>query len=191
MNCEDAQSYMMAYMEKEITKEEAELLALHLASCALCRDAFEVYDTMAETLACLPDYEAPEGFEAAVLSKISALPVKRILWTWEDRVRTVLYSVFSLLFGIGSVLAFFREPIMTALGGNPFFSGYIERLTPVANAVASHTRELSVLLFSSITAVNSMVANAMGVLCLLLSIVCGMQIYLVRKRRHMSKVGRK
>ena len=40
MKCQDAEKYMMKYMDGEISKEEADLLHCHLQQCCVCKEAF-------------------------------------------------------------------------------------------------------------------------------------------------------
>ena len=72
MNCEAVKEMLWAYLEKEITAEEAVKIEEHLKHCADCREELELQKEMMETLAGLPDAELPEGYHAELMQKLQA-----------------------------------------------------------------------------------------------------------------------
>lgn len=72
MNCEAVKELLWAYLEKELTAEEAEKIEKHLENCEDCRKELNFQQEMMETLAGLPDEELPEGYHAELMQKLQA-----------------------------------------------------------------------------------------------------------------------
>ena len=75
ISCERIDELFMKHMDGLITVEERDEVLRHINECARCREDFEVYEAIMVTLdsqelVC----EAPEGFEADVMQRISRLP---------------------------------------------------------------------------------------------------------------------
>ena len=72
MNCEAVREMLWAYLEKEITAEEAVKIEEHLKNCADCREELKFQQEMMETLSGLPDEELPDGYHAELMQKLQA-----------------------------------------------------------------------------------------------------------------------
>ena len=72
MNCEAVRELLWAYLEKEITAEEAVKIEEHLENCAECREELKLQKEMKEMLAGLPDEELPDGYHAELMQKLQA-----------------------------------------------------------------------------------------------------------------------
>ena len=72
MNCEAVREMLWAYLEKEITAEEAVEIEEHLKNCADCREELNFQQEMMETLSGLPDEELPDGYHAELMQKLQA-----------------------------------------------------------------------------------------------------------------------
>ena len=71
MNCETIKEMLWAYLEKETTAEEAEMIEAHLATCEACRAELEVQKEIMDSLQSIPDEELPDGFHAELMQKLS------------------------------------------------------------------------------------------------------------------------
>ena len=102
MKCQDAEKYIMKYMDGEISKQEAEQLNQHMQHCTACKRDFEFYDTMLDLFEQMPVYEAPADFEIQVMMQIQALE--------EGNSDVILKTVFGAIFG--ALLQFYlaQEP---------------------------------------------------------------------------------
>ncbi|WP_458407444.1 anti-sigma factor family protein [Anaerotignum sp.] len=72
MNCEAVKEMLWAYLEKELTAEEAVKIEEHLKNCAECREELELQKEMMETLSGLPDEELPDGYHTELMQKLQA-----------------------------------------------------------------------------------------------------------------------
>ena len=72
MNCEAVREMLWAYLEKELTAEEAVKIEEHLKNCADCREELKFQQEMMETLSGLPDEELPDGYHAELMQKLQA-----------------------------------------------------------------------------------------------------------------------
>ena len=70
MNCEAVKEMLWAYLEKEITAEEAVKIEEHLKNCEACREELKFQQEMMETLSGLPDEELPEGYHTELMQKL-------------------------------------------------------------------------------------------------------------------------
>jgi len=75
IGCLRVDELFMKYMDGLISAEELESISTHLCECGQCSEDFEIYATIRDTLGDnAAAYTAPEGFEAAVMQKITELP---------------------------------------------------------------------------------------------------------------------
>ena len=72
MNCEAVKEMLWAYLEKETTAEEAEMIEAHLATCEACRAELNVQKEIMDSLQSIPDEELPDGFHAELMQKLRA-----------------------------------------------------------------------------------------------------------------------
>ena len=72
MNCEAVRELLWAYLEKEITAEEAVKIEEHLKNCADCREELELQKEIMDSLQHIPDEELPDGFHAGLMQKLQA-----------------------------------------------------------------------------------------------------------------------
>ena len=70
MNCETVKEMLWAYLEKEITAEEAVKIEEHLKNCAVCREELELQKELMDSLQNIPDEELPDGFHAELMQKL-------------------------------------------------------------------------------------------------------------------------
>lgn len=189
MECNDADFYIMKYMDDEITEEEAEKLNSHLQGCAHCREAFQIYDSMLMQFSALPEFKAPENFEMEVMAKITMLSEGKyeVILTAKEKVWRNVWGTFTVLFGAGTILVLYREPIMLSLSQNPYIGDHIKQLMPVAQRVTESTEVIRSTMDSTIQWTDTILTNSMGLLFAILAALCAVQFYLLHRRRKPNK----
>lgn len=193
MNCGDAEKYIMKYMDGEMTTAEAELLQMHLSGCPVCTAAFQIYDHMLTEFDDFVLVEAPEGFESAVMAKITQLPdcTFEVAYDVRSRVWGNVFGGFTVLFGTGAIVAFFRQPILQSLSQMPYIGSHIQALVPVEQEITLQMELVSGMVNDSFSFMNQVLSNATGIIFLMLSLVCFVQYYMIRRKKKKSLVERK
>ena len=136
MDCNKAFSWMMRYMDGVLPEKDAVKLGQHLASCAACREAFDLYDTLMLDFAAAETPEAPQGFEAAVMTRIAALPAlypSRGLHF--DHIACWVWGGFSVLAGFGFLLFMNQEALLAYAASNPQYQMVFAFVLPIAEQV--------------------------------------------------------
>lgn len=77
MNCERYYELLSARLDRELAREEAEELELHLADCPQCRILGEQMEETREAFAGLAEVSAPEGFAQGVMDRIRAAETEK------------------------------------------------------------------------------------------------------------------
>lgn len=72
VTCDRYYELLSARVDRELTRDEAEAVELHLVGCAQCRIVWEQMEEARETFAHLEEVPAPEGFAQGVLDRIRA-----------------------------------------------------------------------------------------------------------------------
>ena len=122
--CKRINNLFMKHMDGLTNKAERDEMMSHINECVICREDFEVYETIRVTLEengqlC----QAPEGFEASVMQKIANLPAK------TPHVMNIAYVILSsLIISLGALVTIFVEDIASALAQSADFSVYIVAL---------------------------------------------------------------
>ena len=193
MNCRDAEKYMMKYMDGEMSLAEAAELQVHVSECPICACAFQIYDHMLEEFESYALMEAPEGFEGAVMARVTQLEpdMIKVEYSIKDRVWGHVFGTFTVLFGTGAIVAFYRQPILKSLSQNPYLSSHIKALQPVEQEIAYQMSVVSDMVNESFSVLNHTISNSAGIIFIVLSVVCFLQYYMIRRRKKKSLVERK
>lgn len=193
MNCDDADLYIMRYMDGEITQEEAEILNKHILGCNACEQDFLVYDSMLSQFQALPEFMVPEGFELQVMTEISKISESEyeVTLTLKDKAIRAVWGTFTVLFGAGAILVFYREPIMNSLAQNPYVGEQVKRLMPAAQQVTQGAATIQDSLNSVAAVVNTVLSNSMGIIFGVLTVICAVQFYLLLRRKKLNKADEK
>ena len=173
---------MMKYMDSEITEKEADELNQHILECQECKEAFFVYDSMVTDIETTNQAVAPENFEKAVLAKIALLPKKERIYSKEDKMRSVVASVFVFFLSLGTALVVYQEQIVTRLMQNPNTADYVMAFSPVAVAVESHTKNLLSFTELAIAQANSVISAGAWIIGLSIVAVCTIQFSIAKRR---------
>jgi anti-sigma factor RsiW len=76
MRCSSVRRRLSAYVDGELPAREARKLESHLAGCQRCSADYEEMAEVHHLFAGAQRYSAPQGFPAAVMEKVQALPTK-------------------------------------------------------------------------------------------------------------------
>lgn len=189
MRCDDADLFMMKYMDGDISTDEALQLNEHISCCELCHDSFYIYDSMLTDFSKLPEFKAPVEFETQVMAKIVQLSENEfeVRYSMRDKINGVVWGTFTVLFGSGAILAFYRDPILNSLSQNPYIGGWISKLIPIANHVAEQTEAIKVVTEKTFEYAGNSLSNYMGVILTILTAVCALQFYILHKKKKYDK----
>lgn len=77
--CDRYYELLSARVDRELTRDEAEEVELHLAGCAQCRIVWEQMEEAREAFAHLEEVPAPEGFAQGVMDRIRAEEPKKVI----------------------------------------------------------------------------------------------------------------
>lgn len=193
MNCQDAESYMMKYMDGELTKKEAEILHGHITGCPCCKCSFEIYDLMLQEFEKIPLTQAPEAFEMQVMAQITQLSQEKyhVRYSIRNAVWGHIWGAFTIVFGTGTVIALNYDTLVQSLTQYPAFESFISKLTPVKNQISYQTQTMQTVTEDAFYVANQALTNSVGIIFILLTAVCGVQYYLLRRRKNAGKVNRK
>ena len=139
IHCLKANDYMMKYMDGDITDNEAKRLKDHIDRCDDCREDFKLYDFILDELSVDTELSSPpEGFTAAVMVKVEAVPAPRKLINASfDSLLCGVWGVFSVVFGVGFLLVLNREQILDYFSGIPALSGYVAAIMPMSERISA------------------------------------------------------
>ena len=193
MKCDEANDYIMKYMDGNITDAEADCLNQHLLECKECKSDFLVYDKIICDFSNCCEFEAPEKFEIEVMARITELGNGQyeVHCRFKDKVLGAVWGTFTVFFGTGTVLAMYREPIMESISANPYFAGYIQKLMPIVDNVSKQTESLKVIVSKATDSADILISNSIELILGLITIICAYQFYILyRKKKYNKADGR-
>lgn len=193
MKCIEANNYIMKYMDGEITSDEATTLNEHLLKCQSCKQEFDIYESMIVQFEALPNFEAPDGFELEVMTQITALSENIYQVDYQLKEKSAdslwkgIWGTFTVLIGAGTILVLYRDPIMASLAQNPYVGTQIQRMMPVADKVAQASQIIKLVIDKTVSAADVVLSNSMGIVFAMLAVICGVQVYLLHRKRKFDK----
>ncbi|NDO46734.1 hypothetical protein [Clostridium sp. MD294] len=191
MKCCDAEKYIMKYMDSEITKKEAEELNQHIQQCQKCKESFLFYDNMLQVFEQMSLYEAPEDFESNVMMQIQALEKIEQRSYVNNRILGHIWSVFTVLFGTGAILVFYKQPIIQALEKNDILKQWVKNIMPIEQNISQQGQVLEDITENVILWIDKVLVNGFGVLLLLLCIVCAVQYVILKRKKQTDRIQHK
>ena len=181
MNCQEAETLMMGYMDGTLTEKQSELLHFHINNCSTCMEAFQIYDSLmnsfdeqkeAETI------QAPFGFESRVMERLKKEQAVILI----SPVKKMILIAFSILWMIGWGLIFFGRSLMEICSGIPLLSIYLQKMVVIQERIYSQ----GIPGFSNINAafvqLNEWLSQSTVVVAVVLVSLCLLQAFLVLKR---------
>lgn len=191
MDCNEAEKLIMKYLDGDLNVSEAKALNGHIANCCKCREEFYIYDSMLVNLKQLPDFEAPEGFEASVMIKIEQLDDNLLKLTSFERLKEGLWGVFTVFFGAGSMLAYYREPIMQSLSKAPYIGEIVEKVEPITIHMNEFSEGVSLVFEEAFGYIGNFSTGVAGFLLGAIVIMCAVQFYITSHKKSDKKADDK
>jgi len=127
MSCNEMQSKLNAYVERELGNEERTAVEDHLLTCPSCRQRVANLRQMTTLLYQLPVEELPAGLEARIVAAVGPAPAQEAVnQSWLYRAAIGLAALFSLLMllalGYQTLLVWQQDgtgQFISLLAGNP------------------------------------------------------------------------
>lgn len=186
MKCSEAEELMMKYMDNELSEKDAKLLNEHLLVCSECKESFYIYDSLIGDIMLMPDFEAPADFESNVMAEIRKISEEeyKVTYSIKNKIYGIIWGSFSLLFGTGTMLVLYREPIMTSLLNNPYIGNNVARLIPVSETITEQGEIIKGAADAAFNILNNTVANSIGIILAVLTVICAAQFIILRSKKH-------
>jgi anti-sigma factor RsiW len=180
MECEKASVLMMKYMDKTLSAQEAEALNRHIASCSACKEDIMVYDKIMSDFSEMELVEPPENFTASVMAKIRLLPAPS---SAADGMLGGVWAVFSVLMGLGFLLAMNKDGIMAWMAQYPQLSAALVYMQPLSESVSQISNAAITSLQTAFTQASSWMSSLRYGLLGIFSVLAIAQILMRRKER--------
>lgn len=182
MRCAEADLLMMKYMDGEITSQEAEKLNEHILTCKKCEEAFFIYDGMVAEMSSMPQFDAPEGFENAVMAKISALPATQSIYSVRDKAKILIAGTFAMLLSIGALLIAYRDTIIYNLAKSQRFGAYMQNLIPLVERIEIQKENVIGMFNTAILSIEGTLSASAGFIVAGIVMLCVVQVVLVMRK---------
>lgn len=193
MNCQESERLMMKYMDGEISRKEAEILNTHLLVCPFCKESYKIYAFILDEFEGMPLIEAPLNFENQVMTQIRQISEHefQVQYSIQNKVWGHVWGGFTVLFGTGTIIAFYRGPIMHSLSQNPYFFEKIQSLVPVERKIVEQGHTLHRMADDVFISANEVLSDSVGVILMVLTVVCAIQYYSLRRRKQTGRMNDK
>ncbi len=193
MNCQESEQFIMKYMDGEISKKEAEILNIHLSNCPLCKESFQTYDFILKEFEEIPLEEAPPNFESRVMAQIRQISEHefQVQYSIQNKVWGHVWGAFTVIFGTGTIIAFYRAPIMNSLAQNPYFADKIQDLLPLEHKISEQGHTLQIMADEMFITANQTLSDSVGAILMILTVVCAIQYYSLRRRKQTDRMNHK
>ena len=191
MKCCDAEKYIMKYIDGEITKQEAEQLKQHIQQCQCCEENFLFYDNMIQVFEQMPLYEAPKDFESNVMMQIQTLEKIQQRSYAKNRILGHIWSIFTVFFGTGAILVFYKQPIIEVFQKNTYLKQWVTNILPIEQNISNQGQVLGNITENIILWTDKTLVNSFGILLLLLCVVCAIQYIMLKKKKRTDRIQHK
>ncbi|NLM13667.1 MAG: hypothetical protein GX209_07970 [Epulopiscium sp.] len=185
MECNHADKLIMKYMDGILSMEEAQKLNFHITECESCRESFFTYQMVMDELRDEAVYEAPDGFEAAVMAKIKDIEVDYKLKEpmSMENITAMLWGMFSLLFGIGVLLCIYSQPILDYLLGNPYTMDWAQAMIPTVEVLAVYVNDIKTRLQELVSSGSQILTSLKMIAIPVLVVLASIKYYIYRKQK--------
>lgn len=182
MDCYKADKLIMKYMDKAISEQEAQTLHEHISVCETCKGDFLIYDEMVNVFSAMEWAKAPENFEALVMEQVRKLePLSKKVTSAVDNIWCAVWGVFSILLGIGTLLALNGDLILTHMQQTPALSGYVPALQGLSADISLLLGEVSLSFTAAANYLSGYMASIRFVLVAVLGVLIAAQFFVYRK----------
>jgi len=145
----------MSYMDGSLTARQQAELERHASSCAPCAEDFAVYRGIMADFSETALISAPEGFDEAVMEKIRALPAISRPREFFDSVVFGIWGVFSVLMGLGVVLALNKDTLLAGMSQNPAYINLMALINPISAYVSDAAGGVAKVWQNAVNAVSA------------------------------------
>jgi len=90
MTCHEVTAVIDAYLDGELSADQAANVARHLDTCASCRHQIEDREALSALLRRMPYYDAPPQLKTAIGRTGRSLSTRRRVQTWMAAAATIL-----------------------------------------------------------------------------------------------------
>jgi len=152
----------MKFIDGELDEAAAVALRDHIADCTACASDFAVYDALDGVLSDVFTSKrepAPDGFTASVMESIAALPNPKRSTASFERLLYILAGSFSLLFGLGFLLAANRDTVIDIFSDIPFVIRFVDAATPAVDAIGTVLTSIGTAFSDAFWAVQGFVSD--------------------------------
>ncbi len=107
MRCSKARKLLSPYIDKELTKAEAELFDVHVRNCIKCRTMLEEIQAIHHTFSSMESLSAPLGFATRVMAHVQEKKTRRLsLFPVLGRLIEVAVVILMIIIGtrVGGLL---------------------------------------------------------------------------------------
>lgn len=185
MDCEKANSLMMKYMDGVLTESEAASLNRHIKTCGRCEEDFLAYDGIISGFSEIELCEPPEGFELRVMNIVRQLPEAGMKYI--NRPLFGVLGVFSVLSGLGVILAMNKEALLSWIMRYPALKPLLDIYMPVSSAVGNISYQASAALAKASLYLQQIWSNLYYVPLLLFAALAAAQFVIYRRERVSGK----
>lgn len=190
MKCNDAERYIMLYLDKALTEDEAAILNSHLRECPECLSEFKLYEAMAADICLMECPSAPEGFEAAVMERVRAVQRESPpVFDNARRLMSAFWGVFAIIFGASSLLILYSAQILGSIAENRYLAGMVQSFAPVYDELARLGEGLASIAHTAFGAGFASFSNAVPVILAALASLCAVRSYSVWPGRFRENTG--
>ena len=191
MKCYNTEKYIMKYMDGEISQKEGEELNQHIKECQNCKESFLFYYNMIQLLEQMPMHEAPEDFEINVMMKIQALEQTEQRNFVKNRILGHIWGTFTVVFGTGAILVFYKKPIINALENTQYFKKWVQNIAPIEQNITQQKQAVQVATENIILWTDKMITNSFGIVLVLLCIACAVQYMILKRKKERDRIQHK
>lgn len=136
---------MMKYMDKTLSKQEAELLNAHAAVCGSCKEELSAYDEVLDVFDAAELIEAPDNFTFEVMEKVNLCEhsFKRVQ-NGIDNTLALLLGTLSMIAALAFLFINNREQVLSYMDSVPALAGAASFIRPLANLLQTFYTNLIV-----------------------------------------------
>lgn len=183
MDCNNASSLMMKYMDNMLTDSEATELGIHINVCSSCKEDFDIYTAISDEFAADSAilFEAPDDFEALVMAEISLLEAHDITPATKDTFMGFVLGISSMIFGLGLTISMYKEQLLDFASGYPWLSDLITGASRISDLVFSQINSFTIATTSYFSTFNSLIVNSKYVILFIVAALTVAQYVLYTK----------
>ena len=139
----------------------------------------------------MPLYEAPKDFESNVMMQIQTLEKIQQRSYAKNRILGHIWSIFTVFFGTGAILVFYKQPIIEVFQKNTYLKQWVTNILPIEQNISNQGQVLGNITENIILWTDKTLVNSFGILLLLLCVVCAIQYIMLKKKKRTDRIQHK